>query len=72
MQHVKSGTSAATYKLMEPHWQDYLGATLQDGTKRWASPGLFFVYFHLYAQIILVASRIRTRNVGVDGKIADH
>ena len=40
---------------------------------RWAKSGLFFIYFCLFVEIIiLVVSRIQTRIVGVEGKDADH
>ena len=40
--------------------------------KRWANPGLFFIYFHLFVQKIQEASRIGIWIIRVEGENADH
>ena len=40
--------------------------------KRWANPGFFLIYFHLFVQKIQVASKIGIRIIRVEGEKADH
>ena len=40
--------------------------------QRWAEPSLFFIYFRLFVQKILVASMIRTVIIEVEYEASDH